>query len=79
MNFAHEIAMLRFARPEAFVASFHLLDDFVRCHLVTLLLGEVRVGQHASKTNLYCPNSGRNADSLAKGPAVKSISSIAEL
>ena len=40
--------MLRFARPEAFVASFHLLDDFVRRQLVTLLLGEVRVGQHAS-------------------------------
>jgi hypothetical protein len=36
--------MLRFTRPEAFVASFHLLDDFVRRHLVTLLLGEVCVG-----------------------------------
>jgi hypothetical protein len=36
--------MLRFARLEAFVASFHLLDDFVRRHLVTMLLGEVRVG-----------------------------------
>src|SRR4029077_2765836 len=40
LSFAHEIAMLRFACPEAFVASFHLLDDLVRCHLVTLLLGE---------------------------------------
>jgi hypothetical protein len=69
--------MPRFARPKAFVASFHLLDDFVRRHLVTLLLGEVRVSQHASQACLYYPDSGRNAGSLAKGPAVKSISSIA--
>jgi hypothetical protein len=63
--------MLRFARPETFVASFHLLDDFVRCHLVTLLLGEVCVGQHASQARLHYADSGRNAGSLAKGPAVK--------
>jgi hypothetical protein len=69
--------MLRLARPEAFVASFHVLDDFVWRHLVTLLFGEVCVGQHASQACLYCPDSGRNADSLAKGPAVKSISSNA--
>jgi hypothetical protein len=75
--FAHEIAMLRFARPEAFVASFHLPDDFVRRHLVTLLLGEVCVGQHASQACLYYPDSGHNAGSLAKGPAIKSISSNA--
>ena len=77
LSFAHEIAMLRLARPEAFVASFHLLYDFVRRHLVTLLLGEVCVGQHASQACPYYPDSGRNAGSLAKGPAVKSISSIA--
>jgi len=71
--------MLRFAGPEAFVASFHLLDDFVRRHLVTLFLGEVCVGQHASQACLYYPDSGRNAGSLAKGPAVKSISSNAYL
>jgi hypothetical protein len=69
--------MLRLPRPEAFVASFHLLDDFVRRHLVTLLLGEVCVGQHASHACLYDANSGRNASSLAKGPAVKSTTSIA--
>src|SRR5271169_1126896 len=78
LSFAHEIAMLRFARPEAFVASFHLLDDFVRRHLVALLLGEVCVGQHASQACRYYPDSGRNAG-LTKGPAVKSISPIAEL
>ena len=53
-------------------ASFHVLDDFVRRHLVTLLFGEVCMGQHSSQACLYCPDSGRNADSLAKGPAVKS-------
>jgi hypothetical protein len=37
--------MLRSARPEAFVASFHLLDDFVRRQLVTLLFGQVCVSQ----------------------------------
>jgi len=49
------------------------------CHLlnlVTLLLGKVCVGQHASQAWLYHPDSGRNAGSLAKGSAVKSISSI---
>jgi hypothetical protein len=75
-SFAHEIAMLRFARSEAVVASFHLLDDFVRRHLVTLLFGEVCVGQHAAQACLY-PDSGRNACGLAKVPAVKSISSVA--
>jgi hypothetical protein len=69
--------MLRFARPEPFVASFHLLDDFVRRHLVTLLLGKVCVGQRASQARLYQTDSGRSAGNLAKGPAVKSISSIA--
>jgi hypothetical protein len=69
--------MLRFARPEAFVASFHLLDDFVRRHLVTLFFGEVCVGQHASQACLYYPDSGRNTRCLAKGSAVKSISSVA--
>jgi hypothetical protein len=69
--------MPRSARPESFVASLHLLDDFFRCHLVTLLFGEVCVGQHASSARLYCPDGGRNADSLAKGPAVKSVSSNA--
>jgi hypothetical protein len=69
--------MLRFARPEPFVASFHQLDDFVRRHLVTLLLGKVRVGQRASQARLYHTDSGRSARSLAKGPAVKSISSTA--
>jgi hypothetical protein len=71
--------MLRFARAEPFVASFHLLDDFVRRHLVTLLLGEVRVGQRASQARLYHTDGGRSANSFAKGPAVKSISSIAKL
>jgi hypothetical protein len=71
--------MLRFAGPEPFVASFHLLDDFVRRHLVTLLLGEVCVGQHASQACLYYPDRGRNGGSLAKGSAVKSISSIVQL
>jgi hypothetical protein len=69
--------MLRFTRPEALVAGFHLLDDFVRRHLVTLLLGEICVGQLASKTYPYHSDSGRNACSLAKVPAVKSISSVA--
>ena len=64
--------MLWLARPEAFIAGFHLLDDFVRRHLVPLLLGEVSVGQHASQACSYYPCSGRNASSLAKGPAVKS-------
>jgi hypothetical protein len=68
--------MLWFARPEPFVASFHLLDDFVRRHLVTLFLGEVCVGQRASQARLYHTHSGRSDGSLAKGPAVKSISSI---
>src|SRR4029077_11528791 len=77
LSFAHEIAMLRFACPGAFVASFHVLDDFVRRHLVTLLLGEVCVGQHASQARLHHADSGRNAGTLEKGPAVKSISSNA--
>jgi hypothetical protein len=43
---------------------------------VNLLLGKVCVGHHASQACLYYPDSGRNAGSLAKGSAVKSISSI---
>ena len=53
LSFAHEIAMQRFARPEAFVASFHLLKDSVRCHLVTLLFGKVCVSRRASQASLY--------------------------
>jgi hypothetical protein len=31
LSLAHEVAMLRFTRPEAFVASFHLLDLVNHC------------------------------------------------
>jgi hypothetical protein len=68
--------MPRLARSEAFVTSFHLLDDFVRSHLVALFLGEVRVGQHAPQTRLYYPDSCRNPGGFAEVPAVKSISSV---
>jgi len=71
--------VLGFARPEAFVASFHLLDDLIRRHLVSLFFGEVCVGEHAPQACLYCPDSGRDACNPAKGPAVKSISQIAWL
>jgi hypothetical protein len=57
----------------------HLLDDFVRRHLVTLLLGEVCAGQRASQARLYHTDRGRSDGSLAKGPAVESISSISKL
>ena len=57
IGFANEIAVLRFARPEAFVASFHPLDDFVRRHLVTLLPGEVRAGQPGCQACLCYPDS----------------------
>jgi hypothetical protein len=68
---AHEIAMLRFAGPEAFVTGFHLLNDFVWRHLVTLFFGEVRVGRYASDAGLDYTDSGHQSSSLAKDPAVK--------
>jgi len=61
--------MPRFTRAEAFVAGLHLLDDFIRRYLVTLLLGEICVGQHASKACPYHPGSGGNSDCFAKVPA----------
>jgi hypothetical protein len=36
LNFAHQIAMPRFAGPEAFVTILHLLDNSVRSHFVAL-------------------------------------------
>jgi hypothetical protein len=68
--------MLRFARSEAFVASFHLLNDFIRRQLVALLLGEICMSQQAPETCLCYADSGRNAGYLAKIPAAKSISSF---
>jgi hypothetical protein len=63
---AAEIAMLRFARAEAFVASFHLLDDFIRRHLVTLLLGEVCVGQHVPRLASTTPTAVTTPAALQK-------------
>ena len=60
-----------------FIASFHLLDDFVGRHLVTLFFGEVCVGQPGSEACPYYTDNRRNPGSLEKSPAVKSIYSIA--
>jgi hypothetical protein len=67
--------MLRFARPEAFVTGFHLLNDFIWRHLVTLFLGELRVGRHASDASLDYTDSGHQSGSLEKDPAVEPTSS----
>jgi hypothetical protein len=68
--------MLRFARSEAFVASFHLLNDFICRQLIALLFGEICMSQRAPQACLHYADSGRNSGYLAKIPAVKSISSF---